>query len=71
MEEKNLTEERSETTCKETKSDKCYLCHESEITFMCLPCRCECLCKKCAMKIATGGKCKICQKFFSGLRKIV
>lgn len=71
MEEKNFVEEKNETNNKDIKVEKCYICHESQITYMCLPCRCECLCKRCAMKIATGGKCRNCQKFFSGLRKIL
>ncbi len=29
------------------------------------PCGCYAICRKCAMKMATGGKCKFCKKFFS------
>lgn len=29
------------------------------------PCGCYAVCRKCAMKLATGGKCKICKAFYS------
>lgn len=44
----------------------CIICKDSEkkVEYMCMPCRCKILCKKCAMKMATGGKCKNCKKLF-------
>ena len=69
MEEKKIIENNFDEKIDFNK--KCLLCREADITFMCEPCRCEILCKKCAMKIATGGKCKSCQNFFFGLRKII
>ena len=29
------------------------------------PCGCYAVCRTCAMKLATGGKCKICKEFYS------
>jgi len=35
------------------------------------PCGCTRVCRPCAMKMATGGKCKICKRFFVGFRPLV
>jgi hypothetical protein len=48
----------------------CLVCHKDKIEYMCMPCRCSVLCRKCAMKMATGGKCKICKELFSELRRV-
>ena len=45
----------------------CSLCKRMEADekfFKSQPCGCSIFCKKCAMKIATGGKCKICKSMF-------
>ena len=43
----------------------CSLCKRMEAdVFKSQPCGCSIFCKKCAMKIATGGKCKICKSMF-------
>ena len=34
------------------------------------PCGCTKVCRKCGMKMATGGKCRICNTFFRGFRAI-
>jgi len=31
------------------------------------PCACTTHCRKCAMKMATGGKCKVCKEFFTSM----
>jgi hypothetical protein len=49
----------------------CWICKKDEIVYACMPCRCEILCKKCAMKMATGGKCKQCKELFSECKKII
>ena len=33
-------------------------------TYACMPCGHIVLCKQCAMRCATGGKCKQCKQFF-------
>ena len=48
----------------------CLVCESEEASFQ--PICCDCAfsyCKKCAMKCATGGKCKKCNAFFGSLRK--
>ena len=49
----------------------CYVCKKNEITFRVMPCRHAYLCKKCSMKMASGGKCKICHEFFVECKKIL
>ncbi|EWM27847.1 hypothetical protein Naga_100318g3 [Nannochloropsis gaditana] len=48
---------------------KCLACRECEISYECMPCMHAALCKKCAMKQATGGLCKQCKRPFSELRR--
>ena len=48
----------------------CLKCNKRPVEFVCFPCDCPCFCKGCAMKLATGGKCKQCNEFFSELRKL-
>lgn len=38
--------------------------------YRCLPCRCEVLCSTCSAKLATGGKCRGCNKFFAQLERV-
>ena len=42
----------------------CLICGKEPIGYACEPCGCAILCKRCAMRMATGGKCKQCGKFF-------
>lgn len=50
---------------------ECVLCKKAKIEYMCMPCRCNILCKKCAMKMATGGKCRNCKELFVECRRIL
>lgn len=43
----------------------CSLCQHPDAQYESFPCRCLKFCKKCAMKMATGGKCKNCHQLFS------
>ncbi|KAI8607490.1 hypothetical protein BC830DRAFT_1072947 [Chytriomyces sp. MP71] len=52
------------------QSAPCLNCGKGEIQYECMPCQHATLCKGCAMKQATGGKCKVCSALFSELRKI-
>ena len=48
----------------------CTLCGKNESHYESHPCRCCTFCKKCAMKVATGGKCKKCHNMFSSIVQI-
>ena len=49
----------------------CKVCKKEKISYRVMPCRHEYLCKKCSMKMASGGKCKICKEFFVECQRIV
>ncbi|GMI23260.1 hypothetical protein TeGR_g6271 [Tetraparma gracilis] len=42
----------------------------NKVEYECQPCRCQVYCKSCAMKLATGGKCKGCKEWVSHMSKI-
>ena len=37
----------------------CLACGKEKVTHLTFPCRHPCLCRACAMKMATGGRCKV------------
>lgn len=39
--------------------EACLACGKEKVTHLTVPCRHPCLCQGCAMKLATGGKCKV------------
>ena len=39
--------------------DACLACGKEKVTHLTIPCRHPCLCRACAMKMATGGRCKV------------
>ena len=41
----------------------CYVCKKNKICIRVLPCRHAYLCRRCAMRMASG-KCKICHEFY-------
>ena len=47
----------------------CFLCKGVDIApdYRPTPCGCFACCKKCAMKCATGGKCRLCKQFFTNM----
>ncbi len=49
--------------------DACFMCKgtENPPEYRPSPCGCFAVCKKCAMKCATGGKCRLCKEFFTHL----
>lgn len=49
----------------------CYVCHTNKSVYAPINCRHLTLCKKCAMKQATGGRCKVCKILFSELKKVL
>ncbi|KAI8899249.1 hypothetical protein BC833DRAFT_524964 [Globomyces pollinis-pini] len=48
----------------------CLVCKKNPMEYSCVPCGCNTLCKSCAMKQASGGKCKVCKEMFAELRRI-
>lgn len=52
------------------ENNNCLRCKKKEIVYSCVPCGCKAFCKSCAMKMATGGKCKLCGEMYSELRKL-
>lgn len=48
----------------------CLLCSTNPMEYSTVPCNHKTLCKQCAMKQATGGKCKVCHQMFSQLERI-
>jgi hypothetical protein len=42
----------------------CVKCDNPEGEYISLPCKCHHYCKKCAMKMPTGGKCHTCHQMF-------
>ena len=53
------------------KEMMCSMCGNEVAAFMSDPCRCFTVCKKCAMKMATGGKCKVCGQMYGGFKLII
>ena len=45
-------------------------CCGAEATHATRPCGCLVFCKRCAMKVATGGKCRACGNFFGGVSSL-
>ena len=48
----------------------CKVCQSPDIEFTSDPCECFVTCKKCAMKMATGGKCKKCDSYYTSMKRI-
>ena len=48
----------------------CMKCMKARATHSSDPCRHYKVCAKCAMKMATGGKCKTCNNMYVSFRKI-
>jgi len=50
---------------------QCSNCSVGLAEFCNMPCGCHVFCKKCAMKMATGGKCRKCSSYFTAMKTIV
>ncbi|CAN0508635.1 unnamed protein product, partial [Laminaria digitata] len=52
------------------KNENCLACKRREVVYECVPCGCHAFCKACAMKVATGGRCKSCKEMFTDLKRL-
>ena len=52
-------------------NEKCVYCQKDDIKFVTRPCQHKGACKKCAMRLGTGGKCKTCKNMFAGWKGYV
>ena len=53
-------------------TDICLVCKKegSLIEFAGWPCSCPSMCRKCAQKLSTGGKCRVCHEIFPEVKRI-
>ena len=61
----------SSTAAAATSPALCFMCKKEEghpAILSPFPCACFSVCKSCAMKCATGGKCKVCHAFYTGFK---
>ncbi|ODQ51143.1 hypothetical protein SAICODRAFT_36512 [Saitoella complicata NRRL Y-17804] len=54
----------------EDMKDLCKKCRSSPITHAANGCKHPLYCQRCAMRVATGGKCKTCGEMFSELQRV-
>ena len=66
-----MESEKKEEEKKEEEDNICKVCKKNPICYRVMPCRHAYLCKKCSMKMASGGKCKICHEFFVECQRIL
>lgn len=53
-----------------TKLTSCLKCHAHPVEYETNSCHHRLFCKACAMKCASGGKCKVCNKLYGNLQRI-
>ena len=53
-----------------TPKSNCLKCQVKVIEYVADPCGHPCFCTECAMKLCTGGRCKICKQFYGGLKRV-
>mmetsp|Transcript_19842 Transcript_19842/g.29727 ORF Transcript_19842/g.29727 Transcript_19842/m.29727 type:complete len:99 (+) Transcript_19842:121-417(+) len=61
--------DETSSTDEEGPPPTCIYCQKEPTAFVCDPCRHGAACKKCAMRMATGGRCRVCKEMFSGWRR--
>jgi len=52
----------------------CFICSTKglgDTMFQSYPCGCNFYCKKCAMKVGTGGRCKTCKQIYSSMKSVL
>lgn len=60
----------ADTTLNCSANELCLACKVNRMEYCSSTCRHRLYCKRCAMKCATGGKCKVCGELFPDLRRI-
>ncbi len=55
------------------KHQICLICKKEDhfIEFAAWPCGCPSMCSACALKLATGGKCRVCKELFPEVKRVV
>ena len=53
-----------------TKIPMCMRCNKLSASHMSDPCECFQVCEACAMKMATGGRCKSCRNMYGAFKAI-
>eukprot|EP00038_Savillea_parva_P009503 m.183957 g.183957 ORF g.183957 m.183957 type:complete len:69 (+) comp15987_c0_seq1:56-262(+) len=48
----------------------CMKCKSSPAEYQSVPCGCSKFCKPCAMKLATGGICKVCSELYGEVKRM-
>jgi hypothetical protein len=66
--EASTTPEAEESTDPLVIPDACLACGKEKVTHLTVPCRHPCLCRACAMKMATGGRCKVVPFYQTGTK---
>ncbi len=59
------TQSMRTTSSSDATVTECMKCSAPPPMVFSYPCGCYVVCRKCAMKMATGGKCKFCKNFYS------
>ena len=58
-----------EKTEKNKNDNLCYICHKKQINIRVMPCGHAYLCRRCAMKMASG-KCRKCHEYYIDVKGI-
>ena len=66
----NTTTAKAESNDTNDNNNNCWICKKNPIAYSPDPCGCPIYCKNCAMKFATGGRCRKCKSMFGGMRQI-
>ena len=70
----NFFRKKDENTTKNKNEEQsvqsCLKCKIQPIEYETDPCGHPSFCSTCAMKVCTGGKCKTCDQFYGGVRRV-
>eukprot|EP00752_Nemacystus_decipiens_P007205 g6449.t1 len=63
---------RNSAAAEAERSEGCLACKQRHrvVEYECVPCGCHAFCRSCAMKVATGGRCKRCKNMFTDLKRL-
>jgi len=60
----------SDTSSEDVSGKLCIFCNQVPIEYKSVPCGHKTACKKCAMRMATGGKCRVCKEFYGDWERV-